>query len=191
MCPPLTALTEGERITIITIRPAQERGCQQAGQGTVQLRDKDINITIKRGIISPARRRKVCWISPPRHIYVPACVEGERVTIVTNRPVQKRGCQQGVDDEVFGFVVGGYGEGVCTWSVSVGRCAFSWPLSVSCLIYPPLNPLPRGDFYIPLSRGVRGVLFLVLHFAFCSFQFDRGTRGVKPSQFNWKIIRKR
>jgi len=50
--------------------------------------------------------------SIPRHIHVPACVEGERSTHIIIRPAQVRGCQQGVDDEVFCFVVGGDGEAV-------------------------------------------------------------------------------
>ena len=47
-----------------------------------------------------------------RHIYVPACVEGERRTPINIRPAQERGCQQGVDDEVFCAVVGGDGKTV-------------------------------------------------------------------------------
>ena len=37
------------------------------------------------------------------------------------------------------------------------NCVESKQIRISMQLYPPLNPLPRGDFSIPLLGGVRGI----------------------------------
>src|SRR3972149_5665366 len=161
-------------------RPTQEGGGKQARQSTVQLRDKDIiiiiiPIAIKRGIICPARGRKVIRFSIPRHIYISACVEGERITPIITNPTQVRKCQQGVDDEVFCLIVSGYLKTVfqlricfifCILHSTIRNHIFTFhsrPLAIYLLIC-----YWFGKFHIPKLRFNLKLPFFVYRNGLCT-----------------------
>src|SRR3990167_2018924 len=97
-----------------------------------------------------------------RHIYVPACVEGERITIILTRPAQIRGCQQGVNDEVFGFVVRGdfktvgafvIYDGSASLTTGFGFCGFEFRVFLRSLAPLPLchNFPSLASCFLPLN----------------------------------------